>query len=179
MSQKPPDGIVGKLAKLIHAKAGPLTDQLERVPGGFGLGQVPARLAPDKTTTMVCGFCSTGCGLNVHLKDGIAINASPAPDYPVNLGKACPKGWEALSVLAGHDRARPELRHPVGHGVEERVLDILPRGVRLPGVDVAGHHGQSVDVRLDPAAGVLPAPIEADPNRLHGGPRQHGHAGPR
>ena len=34
-----------------------------RAPGGFGLGQVPARLKPDATTTVVCGFCSTGCGL--------------------------------------------------------------------------------------------------------------------
>jgi anaerobic selenocysteine-containing dehydrogenase len=109
MSQKPPSGIAAKIAQLIHAKTGPLTDQLERVPGGFGLGQVPARLTPDKTTTMVCGFCSTGCGLNVHLKDGVAINSSPAADYPVNLGKACPKGWEALSVLAGHDRATTPL----------------------------------------------------------------------
>ena len=40
----------------------------------FGLGKVPARLQPDDTTTMVCGFCATGCGLNVHLKDGQAIN---------------------------------------------------------------------------------------------------------
>ncbi len=32
------------------------------------------RLAPDDVTTMVCGFCATGCGLNVHLRDGRAIN---------------------------------------------------------------------------------------------------------
>jgi assimilatory nitrate reductase catalytic subunit len=109
MSGKPPAGIAARIASFIHAKTGPLTDQLERAPGRFGLGQTPTRLAPDKTTTMVCGFCSTGCGLNVHLKDGVAINASPAPDYPVNLGKACPKGWEALSVLASDDRATTPL----------------------------------------------------------------------
>jgi assimilatory nitrate reductase catalytic subunit len=109
MSNKPPASIASRIAKLIHTKTGPLTDQLERVPGRFGLGQVPARLSPDKTTTMVCGFCSTGCGLSVHIKDGVAINTSPAPDYPVNLGKACPKGWEALSVLASDDRATAPL----------------------------------------------------------------------
>ena len=54
---------------------------------------------------MVCGFCSTGCGLTVHLRDGQAINLSPTTDYPVNRGMACPKGWEALTVLEAPDRA--------------------------------------------------------------------------
>ena len=72
-------------------------------------GKVPARLKPDDTTTMVCGFCSTGCGLNVHLKDGQAINLSADTDYPVNLGMACPKGWEALTPLRAPDRATTPL----------------------------------------------------------------------
>ena len=78
-------------------------------PGDFGLGKVPERLQPDDTTTMVCGFCSTGCGLNVHLKDGRAINLSADTHYPVNLGMACPKGWEALTPLAAPDRATTPL----------------------------------------------------------------------
>lgn len=47
----------------------------------FGLGQVPSHLLPDATTTAICGFCSTGCGLKIHLKDGAAINLTPDPDY--------------------------------------------------------------------------------------------------
>ena len=66
--------------------------------------------------TVVCGFCSTGCGLNIHLRDGEAINLTPAADYPVNLGMACPKGWEALAVLKAADRAtQPLLRDARGH----------------------------------------------------------------
>src|SRR5262245_65020526 len=84
---------------------GPLTADLVREPGAFGLGQVPARLKPDATTTVVCGFCSTGCGLNVHLKNGEAIGLTPAAQYPVNTGMACPKGWESLTVLKAADRA--------------------------------------------------------------------------
>lgn len=99
---------------LLRQWTGPLTADLVRAPGEFGLGQVPARLKPDATTTMVCGFCSTGCGLNVHLKDGQAVNLSATSDYPVNLGMACPKGWEALTPLAAPDRATtPLLRNPV------------------------------------------------------------------
>jgi assimilatory nitrate reductase catalytic subunit len=82
-----------------------MTRELLREPGRFGLGQVPASKAPDATTDMVCGYCSTGCGLTVHLREGHAINLSPTTDYPVNRGMACPKGWEALTVLDAPDRA--------------------------------------------------------------------------
>ena len=58
---------------------------------------------------MVCGFCSTGCGLKVHLRDGAAVGLSPETEYPVNLGMACPKGWEALKVLQADDRAAAPL----------------------------------------------------------------------
>ena len=90
-------------------RSGPLTAELARQPGGFGLGQVPARLKPDATAAMVCGFCSTGCSLDVHLRDGAAVNLTPTTEYPVNLGMACPKGWEALSPLGAPDRATTPL----------------------------------------------------------------------
>jgi assimilatory nitrate reductase catalytic subunit len=88
---------------------GPLTQEMLLSPGKFGLGMVPDRLSPDATTSMVCGFCSTGCSLNVHLKDGQAINLSPEVDYPVNTGMACPKGWEALTPLYSDDRGTTPL----------------------------------------------------------------------
>jgi anaerobic selenocysteine-containing dehydrogenase len=97
------------------ASPGPLTRDLLLEPGRFGLGKVPARLAPDAVTVSVCGFCSTGCGLNVHLKDGAAVNLSPSTEFPVNLGMACPKGWEALAPLRADDRAvTPLLRNARG-----------------------------------------------------------------
>ena len=97
-----------------HAGPGPLTRDLLRMPGRFGLGQVPVRLAPDATTRVVCGFCSTGCALNAHLVDGVAVNLSPDREYPVNLGMACPKGWEALGPLSAGDR----LTHPRVRGAD-------------------------------------------------------------
>ena len=90
---------------LLYQPTGPLTSELLRNPGGFGLGQVPALQTPDATTAATCGYCSTGCSLTVHLKQGEAIGLTPTTDYPVNLGMACPKGWEALSVLQSDDRA--------------------------------------------------------------------------
>lgn len=92
-----------------------MSSDLTLHPGDFGLGKVPAKFKPDATTTMVCGFCSTGCGLNIHLKNGHAVNLTPATDHPVNLGMACPKGWEALTPLGASDRATtPLLRNSAG-----------------------------------------------------------------
>jgi len=104
-----------RAAALLQQNDGPLTRELLRNPGGFGLGQVPADKIPDATATSVCGYCSTGCGLTVHLQHGEAINLTPTTEYPVNLGMACPKGWEALSVLKAADRAvAPMIRNVRG-----------------------------------------------------------------
>jgi assimilatory nitrate reductase catalytic subunit len=76
---------------------------------------LPHKNQPDRVSQSVCGFCSTGCNLNIHLRDNQAIGLTPADDYPVNLGMACPKGWEALAVLDSPDRAvRPLLRDSSG-----------------------------------------------------------------
>lgn len=99
----------------LFEREGTLTRELLLEPGGFGLGQVPQREQPDATTTMTCGYCSTGCGLTIHLKEGAAVGLTPATEYPVNLGMACPKGWEALAVLNATDRATtPLLRNKRG-----------------------------------------------------------------
>ncbi len=104
VAPKAPD-FLKRIGNLLRARDGKLTRELLREPGKFGLGQLPVLTAPEATTGMVCGFCATGCNLNIHLRDGQAVNLSPATDYPVNLGMACPKGWEALTVLDATDRA--------------------------------------------------------------------------
>jgi anaerobic selenocysteine-containing dehydrogenase len=94
---------------------GPLTQDLALEPAAFGGKRLPARLRPETTTRTVCGFCSTGCALDVHLRDGTAINLSANESYPVNLGMACPKGWESLTPLRAPDRASvPLLRNASG-----------------------------------------------------------------
>src|SRR3954469_22467014 len=104
------------LDALLHARHGPMTADMVLHPSDFGLGRVPARLKPAATTSSVCGFCSTGCSLKIHLNErGEALNLSANPDYPVNLGMACPKGWEALTPLRADDRATtPLLRNGSG-----------------------------------------------------------------
>lgn len=109
-------GLAGKLSRFLSVQRdGPLTEELKRGLASGGLGQLPLHVLPDATTSMVCGYCSTGCQLNIHLREGEAIGLTPTVDAPVNLGMACPKGWEALTPLKAADRAVvPLLRNARG-----------------------------------------------------------------
>lgn len=106
--------MIPQLEEFFRARTGPMTADMVLHPADFGLQRVPSRLKPASTTSAVCGFCSTGCSLKIHLNaEGEAINLTADPAYPVNLGMACPKGWEALTPLAAPDRATtPLLRDP-------------------------------------------------------------------
>lgn len=97
------------LKPLLKQKTGPLTSELLLRPNEFGLGKLPRNLKTDSVTSSVCGFCSTGCQLNLHQLEGQATGITPSTKYPVNLGMACPKGWEALSVLDSPERATTPL----------------------------------------------------------------------
>ena len=98
------------LSELVRSFNGPMTKELVLEPAKFGLGSLPARTQPVSVAHAICGFCSTGCGLKVHLDaKGQAINLTPNTHYPVTLGMACPKGWEALTPLSAPDRATTPL----------------------------------------------------------------------
>ncbi len=99
-----------KFNDIMLQKDGRLTKELALESSALGLGKLPQRLLPDRTATMVCGYCSTGCSLTVHLKNNEPVNLTPTVHYPVNLGEACPKGWEALTPLKAHDRATTPYR---------------------------------------------------------------------
>lgn len=94
---------------ILQKQDGKMTRELLLKPGRYGLGMTHASMDVDAVTTAVCGYCATGCGLRIHLKDGQAVGLTPTTEYPVNLGMACPKGWEALRVLDSPDRATTPL----------------------------------------------------------------------
>ncbi len=99
------EGVFARFKQLLHARSGPLTAKLQLRSNDCGIGKLPADRLPDTLTRSICGFCSTGCSLDIHLKSGAAINLTPTSKYPVNTGSACPKGWESLAVLDSPDRA--------------------------------------------------------------------------
>ena len=79
------------------AREGPLSRQLVRVP------------VHESVVSSVCGYCSTGCSLDIRIRDGVPGALLPTASYPVNAGTACPKGWEALAPLSAPDRATTPL----------------------------------------------------------------------
>jgi anaerobic selenocysteine-containing dehydrogenase len=100
------------LDRLIQ-RDGPRTSELKRAPLGIEI-DTEARIVQS-----VCGFCATGCSLDIHLdpqRTTPAVRITPTVRYPVNLGAGCPKGWEALTPLRSPDRLMtPQLRD--GHGL--------------------------------------------------------------
>ncbi|MCG8652251.1 MAG: molybdopterin-dependent oxidoreductase, partial [Pirellulales bacterium] len=118
MSQAAANDCIAKpdrLPPILQQRNGKMTRELLLHPGAHGLGMTHSSMQADLTTTATCGFCATGCGLRLHVRDRQAIGLTPETDYPVNLGMACPKGWEALRVLDCDDRAtEPLLRDTDG-----------------------------------------------------------------
>jgi anaerobic selenocysteine-containing dehydrogenase len=135
------DGLGHRFRDLMRAHDGPLTRELLLRPAGFGLGQVPANRAPEGMARVVCGYCSTGCGLNIHLRDGQAVGLTPDTEYPVNLGMACPKGWESLAVLNAPDRATTPLLKNARGVLEPVDWETALRTFVLRIREIQGRHG--------------------------------------
>lgn len=107
--------MIKHLKNIFYQEDGKYTRELHLENAPIIQGKLPRGMLPDGIHKMVCGFCATGCSLDVHIKEGQAINVTPNHQYPVNLGEACPKGWEALTPLTAPDRAlQPMLRSPDG-----------------------------------------------------------------
>jgi formate dehydrogenase major subunit len=59
-----------------------------------------SRLAGAVETTTACNFCSCGCGMVCHVKDGKLINMEGDPDHIINEGALCSKG---AAMIATHE----------------------------------------------------------------------------
>ena len=113
-----------QLKKFFYQRDGQFTKELELTESRHGLGKLPQRLLPERLIKSICGYCSVGCSLDIHMKGAEAVNLTPTLNYPVNLGEACPKGWEALTPLKARDRAvKPLLRNSKGE-LQETTWDI-------------------------------------------------------
>lgn len=65
-----------------------------------------------KIVRTVCGYCSTGCDFAIETGDDKPPVVTANVSYPVNLGKACPKGFQLLGHLGSPERATvPLLRN--------------------------------------------------------------------
>ncbi len=63
----------------------------------------------------VCPYCGCGCGLYLHVRDGVVVGSSPSRSHPVAEGRLCLKGWHAHEVV---DNPRRLTRPLVRRGAE-------------------------------------------------------------
>jgi formate dehydrogenase (NADP+) alpha subunit len=56
----------------------------------FGVGK--GRSWELETTRAICPYCSVGCGLDLHSKDGVITGVTAAAESPVNRGHLCARG---------------------------------------------------------------------------------------
>ncbi|MDN5344948.1 MAG: ferredoxin-nitrate reductase [Clostridia bacterium] len=73
--------------------------------------------AVDRWVATTCGYCGTGCGLYLGVKDGRAVAVKPDAAAPVNQGHLCLKGLYEWKTLHHPERAMVPLRRH-GRGME-------------------------------------------------------------
>jgi formate dehydrogenase major subunit len=62
----------------------------------------------------ICHFCSGGCGLLLHIKDGKLIHLEGDPGNPINEGTLCPKAASLEQVAYSPDRPKTPLYRAPG-----------------------------------------------------------------
>jgi formate dehydrogenase major subunit len=86
-------------------------------------------------TKTICPYCSVGCGIIVHTKNGKVVNSEGDPDHPVNEGTLCPKGASIMALVNNETRVLKPLYRAPGAGDWKEVewdwaLDQIARKVK-------------------------------------------------
>jgi formate dehydrogenase major subunit len=86
---------------------------------GFDLSAAEAysrelRIKGARETTTICCYCSVGCGILVHTKEGKLINAEGDPDHPISEGSLCSKGSSIYQMVNNESRVKMPLYRAPG-----------------------------------------------------------------
>jgi predicted molibdopterin-dependent oxidoreductase YjgC len=71
-----------------------------------------------KQVKTVCGYCGTGCGLVVDVKDNQIVKIKGDKNAPVNHGQTCVKGSHAYRYVHAKERLTTPLIRVAGKLVE-------------------------------------------------------------
>lgn len=78
------------------------------------------KLSGAKEFTTACNFCSVGCGMVCHVRDGQLLNLEGDPDHVINEGSLCSKGAAMKATHESAQRVRsPRYRAPGSDKWEE------------------------------------------------------------
>lgn len=62
------------------------------------------KLKGAREITTACNFCSCGCGMICHVRDGKLVNLEGDPDHVVNQGALCSKGAAMIQAHESPER---------------------------------------------------------------------------
>jgi len=72
----------------------------------LSMGTDPAKADAEETriknttaTKTICPYCSVGCGIIVHTKEGKVVNTEGDPDHPISEGTLCSKGQSLYQII--------------------------------------------------------------------------------
>ena len=63
-----------------------------------------------KVVKTVCGMCYIGCGVKVHVENGVVVNVEGNPENPQNRGMMCAKGKAGIMNLYNPNRVKSPLK---------------------------------------------------------------------
>ncbi len=92
------------------------------VAGAVGAGVTPEEAAAQDEelrikgateTKTICPFCSVGCGITVHTKDGKVVYSEGDSEHPISEGTLCSKGASLYQIIHNETRlTKPRYRAP-------------------------------------------------------------------
>lgn len=96
-------------------------------------------------TATHCPYCAFQCGMSISLSSGQPEVAGD-PEFPVNRGALCVKGWTSVQTLAHPDRlltpliraADGELKPASWEAALDRVIEGIRRAQERYGTDAVG-----------------------------------------
>lgn len=93
------------------------------------------KIAGALRTTTICPYCSVGCGMVVHTKNGKVVDIDGDPEHPINEGALCAKGASVRSLADNPLRVtRPMYRAPGAAEWKEigwdEALDRIARNIK-------------------------------------------------
>ena len=78
----------------------------------------------------VCRSCHGGCGVLLHVKDGVLVKVEGDRDSPLSHGRLCPIGTVTTDLVYHKDRLKHPLRRKGKAAVRRVAAHLVGRGAR-------------------------------------------------
>ena len=82
--------------------------------GELARAAASTKLVDAKEITTACNFCSCGCGIICHVRDGKLVNLEGDPGHVINEGALCSKGAAMIATHESEQRLRVPLYRAPG-----------------------------------------------------------------